>query len=72
VAEFTAGRTIWDRRRTGSQESAVVAGRLDDADRAQARSLRLHLEPLTLQQVVVYAAGAPPTATPDERERTNA
>jgi ABC-2 type transport system ATP-binding protein len=46
-----------------------VAGALDDTDRARARSLRLHLEPLTLQQVVVRAAGKPGT---DERERTSA
>jgi ABC-2 type transport system ATP-binding protein len=72
VAEFTAGRTVWDRRRAGSQESAVVAGALDDTDRARARSLRLHLEPLTLQQVVVHAAGPPATGTPDARERTSA
>jgi ABC-2 type transport system ATP-binding protein len=69
MAEFTAGRTVLDRRRIGSQESAVVAGALDDTDRARARSLRLHLEPLTLQQVVVRAAGKPGT---DERERTSA
>jgi ABC-2 type transport system ATP-binding protein len=69
VAEFTAGRTVWDRRRVGSQESAVVAGVLDDTDRARARSLRLHLEPLTLQQVVVHAAGTPAADTP---ERTSA
>jgi ABC-2 type transport system ATP-binding protein len=72
VAEFTAGRTVWDRRRVGSQESAVVAGALDDTDRARARSLRLHLEPLTLQQVVVHAAGASAAGTPDARERTSA
>jgi ABC-2 type transport system ATP-binding protein len=67
VAEFTAGRTTWDRRRVASQESAVVAGTLDEADRARARALRLTLEPLTLQQVVVHAAGAP---TPATKERT--
>jgi ABC-2 type transport system ATP-binding protein len=72
VAEFTAGRTVWDRRRVGSQESAVVAGALDETDRARARSLRLHLEPLTLQQVVVHAAGASAAGTPDARERTSA
>jgi ABC-2 type transport system ATP-binding protein len=72
VAEFTAGRTVWDRRRAGTQESAVVAGTLGDTDRAQARSLRLHLEPLTLQQVVVHAAGLPSAGAPDTRERTSA
>jgi ABC-2 type transport system ATP-binding protein len=72
VAEFTAGRAVWNRRRAGSRESAVVAGGLDDGDRARARSLRLHVEPLTLQQVVVYASGAPAADTPDTRERTSA
>jgi ABC-2 type transport system ATP-binding protein len=56
VAEFTAGHTVWNRRRIGAQESAVVAGPLDDTDRARAATLRLHLEPLTMQQVVVHAA----------------
>jgi ABC-2 type transport system ATP-binding protein len=69
VAEFTAGRTVSDRRRIASQESAVVAGVLDDTDRARARALRLHLEPLTLQQAVVQAARIPET---DARERTSA
>jgi ABC-2 type transport system ATP-binding protein len=71
VAEFTAGRTVWDRRRIGSQESAVVAGALDDTDRARARSLRLRLrlEPLTLQQVVMQAAGQQDIHA---RERTSA
>jgi ABC-2 type transport system ATP-binding protein len=72
VAEFTVGRTVWDRRRAGSQESAVVAGALDETDRARARSLRLHLEPLTLQQVVVHASGTPAAGTPHARERTSA
>ena len=56
VAEFTAGRTVWNRRRIGSQESAVVAAALDDSDRARAAALRLHLEPLTMQQVVVQVS----------------
>jgi ABC-2 type transport system ATP-binding protein len=59
VAEFTAGRTVWNRRRIAAQETAVVAGALNETDRARARTLRLNLEPLTLQQVVVYAAGTP-------------
>ena len=69
VAKFAAGRTVWDRRRIGSQESAVVAGAMDDTDRARARALRLHLEPLTLQQAVIHAARKPET---DVRERTSA
>jgi len=66
VAEFTAGRPVWDRRRIATQESAVVAGTLDETDRARAAALHLHLEPLTLQQVVVQVAGAP-AASPQER-----
>jgi ABC-2 type transport system ATP-binding protein len=56
VAEFTAGRTVWSRRRIASQESAVVAGPLDQADHARATALHLHLEPLSMQQVVVQAS----------------
>jgi ABC-2 type transport system ATP-binding protein len=66
VAEFAAGRAVWDSRRVGSQESAVVAGPLDDIDRARARTLRLHLEPLTLQQIVVHAAGHVEADSPSE------
>jgi ABC-2 type transport system ATP-binding protein len=67
VAEFTAGRSVWNRRRIASQESAVVAGTLDETDRARAAALHLHLEPLSLQQVVVEAAGAPAAS---QQERT--
>jgi ABC-2 type transport system ATP-binding protein len=69
VAEFTAGRTVWNRRRIAGQESAVVDGLLDDADRARAATLRLSLEPLTMQQVVVHAAAKPAA---EARERTSA
>jgi len=69
VAEFTAGRSVWNRRRIASQESAVVAGTLDETDRARAAALHLDLEPLTLQQVVVQAAGAPAEI---RQERTSA
>jgi ABC-2 type transport system ATP-binding protein len=48
VAEFTAGRSVWNRRRIASQASAVVAGALDETDRARAAALHLSLEPLTL------------------------
>jgi ABC-2 type transport system ATP-binding protein len=69
VAEFTAGRTVLERRRIASRESAVVAGALSETDHARARALRLHLEPLTLQQAVVHVARTPET---DTRERTSA
>jgi ABC-2 type transport system ATP-binding protein len=59
VDEFTAGRTVWDRRRLGSQASVVTVGQLDEASRARARSLGLDLVPLTLQQLVVHADGWP-------------
>jgi ABC-2 type transport system ATP-binding protein len=69
VSEFTAGRVIWDRRMIAGQESAVVAGAMDDRDWARARELRLSLTPLSLQQLVVHAAGRD---SADLRERTNA
>src|ERR1700722_20736810 len=69
VAEFTAGRTVWNRRRIAGQESAVVAGPLVDSDYPRDRALALTLEPLTLQQVVGDAAGQRDT---DARERTSA
>ncbi len=74
VAEFTAGRTVWDRRRVGSQESAVVAGPLTDSARARAATLHLHLEPLTLQQVVIHSVGAATASRPGThtQERTSA
>ena len=67
VQDFTAGRPIWDQRRLGSQASVVTVGLLDEASRARARSLGLDLVPLTLQQLVVHAAGWPaaPEADPE-------
>jgi ABC-2 type transport system ATP-binding protein len=59
VDEFTAGRPVWNRRCLGSQASVVTVGQLDEAARARARSLGLDLVPLTLQQLVVHAAGWP-------------
>ncbi len=67
VEEFVAGRRTWDRRRMASQESVVVAGALDDGDWVWARALHLSLEPLSLQQIVVHAAGR---ATDDVKEPT--
>jgi ABC-2 type transport system ATP-binding protein len=69
VAEFTTGRPVWNRRRIASQESAVVAGTLNETDRARAAALHLRLEPLTLQEVVVQVAGAPAGS---QQERTSA
>ena len=69
VDEFTAGHQVWDRRQIASQASVVMVGPLDEADRAQARSLRLDLQPVTLQQLVVHAASRP---SPDTLERIDA
>jgi ABC-2 type transport system ATP-binding protein len=69
VAEFTSGRSVWNRRRIASQESAVVAGTLNETGRARAAALHLRLEPLTLQEMVVQVAGAPAAS---EQERTSA
>jgi len=59
VDDFTTGRPVWNRRRLGSQASVVTVGQLDEAARAKARALGLDLVPLTLQQLVVHAAGWP-------------
>jgi ABC-2 type transport system ATP-binding protein len=69
VEMFIAGRHTWDRRQIGGQEAVVVAGMLDDADWVRARELHLHLESLSLQQVMVHSAGP---SGGEERERTHA
>jgi ABC-2 type transport system ATP-binding protein len=61
VEEFVVGRRTADRRQMASQGSAVVMGALDDADCALAGALHLHLEPLSLQQVVIQSAGSSPS-----------
>jgi ABC-2 type transport system ATP-binding protein len=68
VDEFTAGQVVWGRRRLAGQASVVVVGALDEADQLRARSLHLDLAPLSLQQLVVQAAGQPA----DTLERTTA
>jgi ABC-2 type transport system ATP-binding protein len=67
VEEFVMGRHTAERRRIASQASVVVMGVLDDADCARARSQHLRLEPLSLQQVVIHAAGS---STRDGQEGT--
>ncbi|WP_037570376.1 ABC transporter ATP-binding protein [Phaeacidiphilus oryzae] len=56
VERFVAGRTTLSRRAIGARASVVMAGRLDERDRELAGHLRLRLEPVTLQQLAVYAA----------------
>ena len=68
VDEFTAGRAVWGRRRLAGQASVVVVGALDESDHLRAGSLHLDLAPLSLQQLVVQAAGQPA----DTLERTTA
>ena len=58
VQEFVAGRTVWHRQRLGSRASVTIADPLDFAAQARARTLHLSLEPLSLQQLLVHAAGA--------------
>jgi ABC-2 type transport system ATP-binding protein len=69
VEEFVSGRPTWDRRRVASRESVVVAGSLDDGDWVRARQLRVSLEPLSLQQVAVHAAGG---VSEEPKEKSNA
>jgi ABC-2 type transport system ATP-binding protein len=69
VEGFALGRRTWDRRRVASQESVVVAGSLDDGDWARARHLHVNLEPLSLQQVAVHAAGG---INEETKEKSNA
>jgi ABC-2 type transport system ATP-binding protein len=57
VEQFVAGRTTLNRRRIASQESIVVAGTLSEGDCSWARDLHLSLEPLSLQQLAMQAAG---------------
>ncbi len=69
VDEFTTRHAVWDRRQLGSLASAVVVGPLGQADRACAKTGDLTLEPLSLQELVVRAAGHP---APDTQLRTSA
>jgi ABC-2 type transport system ATP-binding protein len=64
VDSFTESRPVWERRRLGSQASVVVVGPLSSADRDRAGSLGLDLTPLSLQQIVVHAAGWPDASVP--------
>lgn len=63
VDRFVAGRPVWDRRLLGARQSVVMAGVLDDVDRARGHEMHLDLRPLSLQDIVIYAAaGARPDA----------
>jgi ABC-2 type transport system ATP-binding protein len=58
VEEFVAGGPVWHRQAIASRASAVVPGPLDAAAQARARALHLTLESLSLQQLLMHAAGA--------------
>src|SRR5580704_15649240 len=60
VEELVAGRPVWHWQRLGSRASVTVAGPFDFAAQAQARTLHLSLEPLSLQQQLVHAASLSP------------
>ena len=59
VEEFVAGLPVWHRQRLGARAAVTVAGPLGAAAEARARALHLSLEPLSLQQLLVHAAGTP-------------
>jgi ABC-2 type transport system ATP-binding protein len=56
VERFAADRPTVSRRTLATQTTAVMVGRLDERDRELAAHLHLQLDPVTLQQLVVYAA----------------
>jgi ABC-2 type transport system ATP-binding protein len=58
VDEFVTGRAVWQRRQLGSRASVTISGPLDFAAQARARTMRLSLEPLSLQQLLVHASGS--------------
>ena len=58
VEEFVTGRAVWQRRQLGARASVTISGPLDFAAQARARTMRLSLEPLSLQQLLVHASGS--------------
>jgi ABC-2 type transport system ATP-binding protein len=57
VEELVAGRSVYHRRQLGSRATVTVAGSLDPAEEDRARALRLSVEPLSLQQLLIHASG---------------
>jgi len=57
VDEFVAGQTVWHRQQLGGRAAVTVP--LDFAAQARARARHLSVEPLSLQQLLVHAAGQP-------------
>ena len=57
VEEFVAGRTVWHRQRLGSRASVTIADPSTPPSRPRRARSNLSLEPLSLQQLLVHAAG---------------
>ncbi len=72
VDRFVADRPTWERRRLGSQKSVVMAGALDDVDGARAREMHLDLHALSLQEIVVHAAGQALRGSKSTKEESSA
>jgi ABC-2 type transport system ATP-binding protein len=70
VDALAAGRPVWERRQLGSQSSVVIVGPLSPDDRQQALTAGLDLTPLSLQQIVVQAAGGFLASAPETRPAT--
>jgi ABC-2 type transport system ATP-binding protein len=72
VDRFVADRPTWERRRLGSRQSVIMAGALDDVDSARAREMHLDLHALSLQEIVVHAAGQALRDGASTKEETSA
>ena len=57
VDSFVDGHEVWHRGGIGSLATVTIAGPIANRQRATARDLGLELEPVSLQQLVVHAAG---------------
>jgi ABC-2 type transport system ATP-binding protein len=58
VDEFVRGKKILHRRSLGGRASVVIAGDLDERERQRARDSDLSVEPLSLQELMVYTSEA--------------
>ena len=58
VDDFVAGRPVLHRRAVATRASVVMAGEFNDDDRRRAREMRLNVEPLSLQELMVRTSEA--------------
>jgi ABC-2 type transport system ATP-binding protein len=56
VQEFASGRHVLHHRSMLSRASVVITGELDEHDRHRALELHLHVEPLSLQELMVLTS----------------